>query len=302
MFGIINKYGILYFYNENGIYFFDNNNIKNILSEKKIESSFLFYLKSYQNIFKVSLLEIKLHEKIENNNANNKIPYLVIIIKGEKGNYIIYININNLFKEINRQEPINLKDIFNIQEEKPIENNDSKENIGKNNLIISNDILFSLYSQKKDHKDNNDKEKDINNNEDSNKSKESIKSEEEKNENMIEEIPLDLDFVLNVESMIFQQYYNPSKSSNNKIIYIEEKFKNIISFNLNTYLIQNLNGKIIIMNNYNIVKIIKENVTSINYNDKISIILLISDNKIICLNSINFNEMLYSIFYVFFGI
>ena len=39
-FGTINRYGILYFYNETGIYFFDNSNIKNILTEKKIESSF----------------------------------------------------------------------------------------------------------------------------------------------------------------------------------------------------------------------------------------------------------------------
>jgi len=50
----IDEYGILYFYDENGIYFFDNNNIKNILTEKKIENSFLFYLKSFQKIFKIS--------------------------------------------------------------------------------------------------------------------------------------------------------------------------------------------------------------------------------------------------------
>ena len=44
-FGLINKYGILFFYDENGIYFFDSHNINNLLTEKKVENNFLFYLK-----------------------------------------------------------------------------------------------------------------------------------------------------------------------------------------------------------------------------------------------------------------
>ena len=172
-FGTIDSYGLLYFYNENGIYFFDNKSVKNILTEKKIESNFLFYLKSFQKIFKICLLDFNLNNNTGNQNKNNIIIFLVIIIKGENGNYILYINIDTLFKEVNQQETINLKEIFNIKEEENIiqnneekgknndDNNKNEEN-NKNNFIISNDIIFTIYS--KNDNDSNDKNNEIKNN------------------------------------------------------------------------------------------------------------------------------------------
>ena len=233
--GTIDKYGILYFYDDKGIYFFDSNNIKHLLCESKIENSFLFYLKSNQSIFKVSVLNIKTNENISNNNINNNMDYLVIIIKGEKGNFIVYINIDNLFLEISRQEAVNIRNYYHIindEEEKIDDNNNSKDKTdNKNNYIISNDISFSLYPKKENNFIKNDKEKNIidkNNENENNKENKEVNLEEEDNkekeiednkgEYIKEDIPLDLNFVLNIESMIFPQYYEPNKYLYNTII------------------------------------------------------------------------------------
>ena len=283
----INKYGIFYYYDENGIYFFDKNSINKLLIEKKIGKNFLFYLKSFQKIFKVEILEIKSKEQCANININNVITYLVIISKGGKGNFIIYINIDTLFKEVSKQESINIKDIFKIKEEEKDNIKEKKSNeendLKNNNLIVCNDIIFTIFS---------------NNNE--NIEEENIKNEEdEKNENIKkvnkidEEVSLDLDMEINIHSMIKQNYYVPNKFKGNKIIYIENDFNNIIPINFDRYLILKNTNEIDIYDNDKIIKSFKENINYIYYYEKLKMIILIFNNNVIGYNSETFEEKIY---------
>ena len=78
---VIEKYGLFYFYNESGIYFIDNSNLKILKKNENKDLSYtdLFFLKC-DNIFNILLLEQK--EDI----------YLIIITKNELDNsFIIYI-------------------------------------------------------------------------------------------------------------------------------------------------------------------------------------------------------------------
>ena len=284
----INKYGLLYYYDENGIYFFDNKNINNILTEKKIENNFLFYLKSFQKIFKLEILELKCNEECANKNMNNTITYMVIISKGEKGNFIIYINIDTLFKEVSKQESINIKNIFKIKEEEKISQNIEENDLNKNNFSICNDIIFTIVSKKNE---NNEKE---------NMDIKEENSEEKKNENinkvdeeLDKEIPLNLDMEINIQSMIIQNYFEPNKFEGNKIIYIENDFNDIIPINLNRYLILKTDNELDVYNNYKIIKSFKQNINYIYYYEKLCMIILIIDNNVIGYNSENFEEKIY---------
>ena len=78
----IPKYGLIYFYNESGIYFLDNSKIKEFFEDKDLSLSNLFFLKC-QNIFKIFTIE-----------ENEKI-YLIICIKNENS-FLIYIDMEKI--------------------------------------------------------------------------------------------------------------------------------------------------------------------------------------------------------------
>ncbi len=120
-----------------------------------------------------------------------------------------------------------------------------------------------------------------------------------KKENNIEEnnkiennnnLSLDLDFALNIESMLFQNYFEPNKYANNKIIYIENDFQDIITININKYIIHKINGEIDIYNNNVKIKKIDDIIKSICFNEELSLLIIINENKIIGLDASNFKE------------
>ena len=79
--GVIEKYGLFYFYNESGIYFIDNKKLNILIKKENKDFSYtdLFYLKC-DDIF--NILQIEHEENI----------YLIIITKNpDKYNFIIYI-------------------------------------------------------------------------------------------------------------------------------------------------------------------------------------------------------------------
>ena len=102
---VIEKYGVLYFFNEEGIYFLDNSKMKELINDyKDLSYSELFHLKC-KNIFKIFTVE-----------EDGK-TYLIICTKKvqdniDSNNILIYIDIDNLIVKINHQKIIYDKNLL----------------------------------------------------------------------------------------------------------------------------------------------------------------------------------------------
>ena len=106
----IDKYGLIYFYNEKGIYFVDNKNIKNFIINENgdIPYNDLFFLKC-ENIFKIFIYE-----------KDDKIYLIICTKKIKEYCFMFYLNIENLIEVINKQEKIYNEKIIKELEEKEI--------------------------------------------------------------------------------------------------------------------------------------------------------------------------------------
>ena len=104
----IDKYGLIYFFNEKGIYFIDNSKIQNLFIEKaEISRDKIFFLHSKQQIINVSKSESK--DEL----------FLVLHVKNNENESLLeYINIKKMLNK--------LKDVEEIYHKKEIEDSEEK--------------------------------------------------------------------------------------------------------------------------------------------------------------------------------
>ena len=113
----IDEYGLIYFFDEKGIFFIDNSKIKNIfVDEAEISRGNFFFLNSKQEIINVSKCE-----------SEDKL-FLVLYVQNNKNESLLeYIYLENMLKQLK-----DVKEIYNKKEEpdseKKIEENFSKDN------------------------------------------------------------------------------------------------------------------------------------------------------------------------------
>ena len=248
----IPKYGIIYFYNESGIYFLDNSNIKELFEDKNdLYFSNLFFLKC-KNIFKVLSIEDK--DKV----------YLIIIIKRDEkeensNSLIIYIDLENLIDKIRNQ-----KKIYNTKIIEELEKEEENFEIGFVNREI--DELDKNVELNEDGKYPDDIQWEI--------KKETIKDKWKKFKNKKAEI-------LKKRDEIYMKSYEKSREyESEKIIYIENKFIDIIIIDKDQYIVLFDNGDIIFYDNYEKIRIIKKEAHLISYNKDTSIFLIVSHDYI----------------------
>ena len=258
----IDKYGLIYFYNESGIYFLDNSKI-NLLFRANTDLSLsdLFFLK-FKNIYKTFKIE-----------EDSKI-FLIICTKKEKNNensnsFLIYIDIAKFIEKINSQ-----KRIYDVTIIKDLE---EKENIFKNGLIDRE--LNELEKNTELKEDEEYREQPQEKVETINEKKEKFKEEKEK--------------ILRERDEIFTDSYDKAvKYEPNKIIYLGDDFKDIIILDKDRYIVLKENGDIIFYNNYEINRIIQKNAEIIHYNKETSIFLIISHDYVYILKEKNnFNSL-----------
>ena len=254
----IPKYGLLYFYNETGIYFLDNSKIKELFDDKKdLSLSNLFFLKC-KNIYKIFSIE-------ENDNA-----YLIICIqkdeKDENSNsFLIYINIENLIKKLSKENNIyNIKILEELeQKEKIFESGLFKREIEEldKNIELNEDGEYDIFENEKKKETKEEKKK-------------KFKNEKEK--------------ILNERNDTFiKAYQNAKIYTPEKIIYIDNNLKDIIIIDKERYIILFENGDIIFYNNYEKNRIIQKNAILMSYNKETSIFLIISNDTIYILKERN---------------
>ena len=236
----IPKYGLIYFYNESGIYFLDNSKIKEFFEDKDLSLSNLFFLKC-QNIFKIFTIE-----------ENDKI-YSIICIKNENS-FLIYIDLEKIIEKINIQKIIydNKK-----EEELRIEENNFESGLVKRqipeldkNVELNEDGEYGEEVEWEVKKETLEEKK---------------KKFEEKKEKILKER----------DDIFIQSYENPVKYDADKIIYIEN-FKDIIIIDKEQYIVLFENGNIIFYQNYEKIRIIEKNAQLMSYNKETSIFLIVS--------------------------
>ena len=259
---VIEKYGILYFFNEEGIYFLDNSKMKVLLElNKDISYSDLFFLKC-KNIFKVESLE----EDIK--------TFLVICTKKDtedSQSFIIYIDIEEFIEKINKQK--------NIYDTKIIEIIEKKEKNLKSGLVRRElEELDRNIELNEDGEYPEDAEFEP--------KKETLKEKEKKIKEEKEKILIERD-------EIFQNSFEKAaKYEPFKIIYIEDIFKEIIILDEDNYIILYENGDIIFYNNYKKIRLIQKDAQLISYNKETSIFLIISHDYLYILKENNNFEKL----------
>ena len=261
---VIEKYGILYFFNEDGIYFLDNSKMKVLLElNKDISYSDLFFLKC-KNIFKVVSLE------------DGVKTFLIICTKKDPDvedsqSFIIYIDIEEFIEKINKQK--------NIYDTKIIEIIEKKEKNFKSGLVRR-----ELEELDRNIELNEDGEypEDV----EFEPKKETLKEKEKKIKEEKEKILIERD-------EIFQKNYEKAaKYEPFKIIYIEDNFKEIIILDEDNYVILYENGDIIFYNNYKKIRLIQKDAQLISYNKETSIFLIISHDFLYILKENNNFETL----------
>ena len=259
---VIDKYGVLYFFNESGIYFLDNSKMKELFEEKKdLSFSNLFFLKC-KNIYKLFLIE-----------ENGK-TYLIICVKkfkNEENSFLIYIDFENIIEELDKQK--------NIYDTKIIEDLEKKEEI------------FSSGLYKKELEELN---KNIELNEDGIYDK-NIKWEIKKltKKEKKREFEKEKKKILEDRDKIFDKNYkNSPKYIPDKIIYIENKFLDIIILDKEKYALLLENGDIIFYKNYEKITFIEKQAKLMSYNKDTSVFLVISNDCIyIFKEKNNFNSL-----------
>ena len=261
---VIEKYGILYFYNDSGIYFLDNSKMQKLFENTKdISLSDLFFLKC-QNIFKIFLID----------EGENTSTYLVLCVKkfqNEENSFLIYIDIENIIEKLSKQ--INIYDI------EKIEKLEEKEKIFKSDVFKR-----ELEELSKNVELNEDGEygEEIEWEPKIVTRKEKLKIFEEEKKNILEE-----------KDEIFENAYkNPPKYVPSKVIYIENEFLDVIVLDKEKYAILFENGDIIFYKNYEKIRIIEKEAKLMSYNKDTSIFLVLSDDFIyIFKEKDNFNSL-----------
>jgi len=244
----IDKYGLIYFYDENGIYFLDNTKLKELFKKNiNLVNYYLFFLKC-KNIFKIFTTE-----------ENQKI-FLIICIKKDENyshSFLIYIDMDNLIEKAKNQKAIyDIKIMEALEEEEKLftdgiierELNELKQNAELKEdepLEEEPEIEVETFEEKKEKFN---------------------KKKEEEYQRMNE---------------IFEnKYIAPIKYEPYKIIYLGDDFKDVILLDINKYVVLKENMDIIFYKNYEINRIIQKNAIIMDYNKETSIFLIISNDSI----------------------
>ena len=243
----VDKYGLLYFYNESGIYFMDNSRLKYLKIKENEDLSFtnLFFLKC-DNIFNVFQIE-----KDDN-------VFLIICTKNrEEYSFLFYISLDKLIESAKKEEKI-----YDI---KIIEELEKKE------------ILFSkgYYSRGID-----ELEKNIELNEEGiypDLPKKEKLTPEQKKEMFIEEKKEEL---RKRNEIFLDKYKNSNKYNFDKIIYLDENFEEIIIIDYDSYIVRYNNGDITFYKNYERTRLLEIKATKMSYNKDTNIFLVMTDDKI----------------------
>ena len=243
----IDKYGLIYFYNEKGIYFVDNKNIKNFIINENgdIPYNDLFFLKC-ENIFKIFIYE-----------KDDKIYLIICTKKIKEYCFMFYLNIENLIEVINKQEKIYNEKIIKELEEK--------------------EILFSkgYFTREID-----ELEKNIELNEEGiyeEIEKKKNPTAEEKEKNFIDE----KNRILKERDELFRKRYEISDSYEcEKILYLDENYEDVIILDYDNYIVRYNNGDIIFYKNYNRTRVLEKKALLMNYNKSTSIFLIASKDDI----------------------
>ena len=257
----VDKYGLIYFYNESGIYFMDNSKLKNLKIKENQDLSYtdLFFIKC-EKIFNVFQIE-----KDDN-------IFLIICTKNkEEYSFLFYISLDNLIESAKKEQ-----DIYDI---KIIEQLDQKEK------------LFSkgYYSRGID-----ELEKNIELNEEGiypDIPKKEKLTLEQKKQLFIEEKNEEL---RKRNEIFLEKYKNSNKYDCEKIIYLDENYEEIIIIDYDNYIVRYNNGDIIFYKNYERTRLLEIKSTKMSYNKDTNIFLIMTEDKIYVYKETNnfthFNE------------
>ena len=279
--GSLKKFCLIYFYNKDGIFFFDAKSIQNMFNNNNIEDKYLFYLKSSYKLLKVSFIETK-----------NQI-YLTIITKEKCNNFIIYIELSNFFDKIIKQhKAIDINSII-MSDIIDYENFEKEKNITKEKFAITHLEKFSINLN---NNENEEAEHLINiSNVSENKKSEENESENddfkkvdnEKNNNNVISNKFPLYLILQMKLVYSGNTYQINNKDNFLIYIDDDDFNDIFVFDLNKYLIHKKNGGIIFYDKYRVIKEYNEKIELVSINKKTSVIFLIADKNIYILSYSN---------------
>ena len=244
---VVDKYGLIYFYNESGIFFLDNSRLKCLKIKENDDLSFtdLFYIKC-DNIF--NIFQIEKDDDI----------FLIICTKNrEDYSFLFYISLDKLIESAKKEK--NIYDINIIKE------------------LEKKEILFSkgYYSRGIDELDKN-----IELNEEGIypdiPKKEKLTPEQKKK--MLKEEQKE---ELRKRNEIFlEKYKNSTKYNFDKIIYLDENFEEIIIIDYDNFIVRYNNGDIIFYKNYERTRILEIRATKMSYNKDTNIFLVLTEDKI----------------------
>ena len=256
----IDKYGLIYFYDEYGIYFLDNTKIQQLFKKNiNLVNYYLFFLKC-KNIFKIFTIE-----------ENQKV-FLIICTKKDENyphSFLIYIDMENFIEKAKNQKAIyDIKIMEELEEEEELFTNGIIErelNELKKNGELKED---EEYVEEPEVKEETFEEK---------KEKFYMKKEDE---------------CKRMNDIFENKYTAPFKYEPFKVIYLGDDFKDVILLDINQYIILKENMDIFFYNNYEVKRIIQKNASIMNYNKETSIFLIISNDSIyIFKETDNFNTL-----------
>ena len=221
----IDKYGLIYFYDEYGIYFLDNTKIQQLFKKNiNLVNYYLFFLKC-KNIFKIFTIE-----------ENQKI-FLIICTKKDENyphSFLIYIDMDNFIQKAKNQKAIyDIKIMEELEEEEELFTNGIIErelNELKKNGELKED---EEYVEEPEVKEETFEEK---------KEKFYMKKEDE---------------CKRMNDIFENKYTAPFKYEPFKVIYLGDDFKDVILLDINQYIILKENMDIFFYNNYEVKRIFK---------------------------------------------
>ena len=246
--GVIEKYGLLYFYNESGIYFIDNSKLKilKVVENKDISYTDLFFLKC-DDVFNVFQIEEK--EKI----------FLIICTKNNKEySFLIYISIEKLIEAMNSAEKIYDINIIEKLEEKEklfskgyftraIDELEPNIELNEEGVYEEQPLIKKLTPEEKLNIFMKEKNEEF----------------EERNE-------------------CFENNYKKSKIFEfEKVIYLDQNFEEIIILDYDNYLVRYNNGDIIFYKNYQRTRIVEKKALKMSYNRETNIFLILTKEELL---------------------
>ena len=245
--GVIEKYGLFYFYNESGIYFIDNTKLRILKVEENKDISYtdLFFLKC-ENIFNIFQLEEMEKETI----------YLIICTKNpDKNSFLIFISIEKMIKAINNQENIYDVNIIKNLEEKSASKRYFTgviDELEKNEELNEDGIYEEIPLNKK-------------------------LTPEERWEKFMKEKNDELE----ERNWVFEEKYkNPEKFEFDKVIYLDENYEEIIVLDYDNYIVRYNNGDIVFYKNYERTRIFEKKAMKMSYNNETNIFLILNKEAI----------------------